>query len=271
MIKLLKNDFISTGRIMGVIYLIVIGVSTVTLLTKSAGRGVVSAIGMLILIAIALVLTILTTVFVLIDFQKTLYGDQGYLTFTLPVKSWKILASKVIVSGAWYLIDLAAIVGIFIVIAESTKELMGDNYDEASDLIQLFFGNDIESLAAMIFLKVILVYAFIVFFTNVVFFTNTLSNTKYLQKHSILYTLLFFIPIAYATLKLADFFDSKLAFSVFFIEGSPKFVAYGSEYYFLINAGYTYCDVSKIIVFIVLGIALFFATHTIMKKFVNIR
>lgn len=47
---------------------------------------------------------ILTTVFLVYDFYKTMVSDQAYLTHTLPVKTSSLIHSKIIVSVIWQII-----------------------------------------------------------------------------------------------------------------------------------------------------------------------
>lgn len=47
---------------------------------------------------------ILTFVFLVIDFYKTMVGEQGYLTHTLPVSTSTLLNSKLLISIFWQLI-----------------------------------------------------------------------------------------------------------------------------------------------------------------------
>lgn len=53
-------------------------------------------------------------IIIFVDFYQTLVTDQGYLTFTLPVRPWQILMSKVICGSVWSLIiSVITIVGTF--------------------------------------------------------------------------------------------------------------------------------------------------------------
>ncbi len=47
---------------------------------------------------------IMTSVFIVYDFYKTMVSDQAYLTHTLPVKASTLIHSKVIVSAIWQII-----------------------------------------------------------------------------------------------------------------------------------------------------------------------
>lgn len=270
MIKTLKHDFISTGRIMGVIYAIMVGIGIVTFLTKDVSEGQLSLVGVMILMLMSLCLLVLTTVVVLVDFQRSLYGDRGYLTFTLPVKSWKILASKVIVSGTWFVIALAAIMGSMWVGFTSAKDYFGDDAEMLSEMVEALIGKNVDSMIAMLIARILILFLEFCFFALVIFFTNTLSNTRYFQKHSMLFTIVFFIPIFYITYKIVEFVNNKFIFSVFFIEGKPEFVADNAIYNQYIYQ-HSHVDLSGLFIYLVLGIIVFTVTHYLMSKKVNIK
>ena len=60
-------------------------------------------------------------------FNKTLYTDQGYLTYTLPVKSKDILISKAIVSFVWLALSYIVLVGTVVGIAWYAKAKLGES------------------------------------------------------------------------------------------------------------------------------------------------
>jgi len=47
-----------------------------------------------------------TFIYMLVYFYKSMYGDEGYLTFTLPADTWQILLSKSLTAVLWEVIDL---------------------------------------------------------------------------------------------------------------------------------------------------------------------
>jgi hypothetical protein len=59
------------------------------------------AVSMVVFVTLMIGLVVMT-LFVLIQrFHKNLLGDEGYLMFTLPVKSWMHILSKLIISMLW--------------------------------------------------------------------------------------------------------------------------------------------------------------------------
>lgn len=276
MLKLLKNDFISTGRIMGVIYIIVAGVSAGTLISHYLKSGedmtVVEAMGIALLLLVSLCLFVLTVVFVLSDFQKTLYGEQGYLTFTLPVKSWMILASKVLVASVWFVIALVALLAsMWVTVVVLKEEILGENYDLIMSVLDQVTSVNVASFAFSTVIRVLLYFVQFAFFTITVFFTSTVANTRHFQKKNIFWTIVLFVPIAGVATKIADFINRKIVFSLFFVEGKLSLVTDNLEYMRLQANGNSPVDIASIFVYLILGAGIFFATHYIMNKKVNIR
>lgn len=275
--KLLKRDFISTGRILGIVYIIAAAISAILIVSsfinnsKSQDLNLVESLGILVLALISLCLFVLTTVVIFVDFHKSLYGEQGYLTFTLPVKGWQILASKTIVSVSWYLISLGAIVGSWWVIATTFKNRLGNDYLTIKDLISEILSINLDAVAFSIIASLVQYFIIFTFVTLVVFFTNTLSNTRLFQKRGILWTIVLFIPIFATIIKFATFIKSKFVCALFYVDDEIRFVTQNAEYQILTRNRNIPIDFADVFVYLAFGIAIFFATHYIMNKKVNIR
>lgn len=274
--KVIKHDFISTGRIMGIIYIIVAGISAVTLVShyaKKAGEMTVAEmLGVSVLLIVSMCLFILTVVVVLNDFQKTLYGEQGYLTFTLPVKSWMILGSKVLVSTVWFVVALAALFGsMWVTVVVLKEEVLGENYDLIMSVLSQFSTVNVSAVVISVVIRIILYFVQFAFFTITVFFTSTIANTRHFQKRSTLWTIVLFIPIAVVVSKVAGFIDDHIVFSLFILDGKLSLVTDSAEYTRLLLNGSSPIDIASIFVYLIVGAGIFYATHYIMSKKVNIR
>lgn len=88
------------------------------------------------LIAAAFVMTLVVTIQ---RFQKNLLGDEGYLSFTLPVKVHSHIDCKMIVSVMWAILSfIVAFISIIIIVAdESTRKGFSDFWRSVSE----FFGS----------------------------------------------------------------------------------------------------------------------------------
>lgn len=134
--KLCKYEFKSIIRTLGPIYLAVIAISILNgfmgvgslangyyeslMSSSSIGQGFLNLIQMLSMIAyfgILVAMSVLTLIVVIQRFYKGLLSDEGYLMFTLPVKSWQLIAAKGIVALVMSFASvLTAFVSIFILV-----------------------------------------------------------------------------------------------------------------------------------------------------------
>ncbi|MCR5302310.1 MAG: hypothetical protein K6E49_07695 [Lachnospiraceae bacterium] len=119
--KLLKHDFIATWKVMVCIdvLLVVLGVLTALVIRTiphvddSFGMSMFmfSFVGVFYIGIIAA--NIVSLIYLVMRYYKNLYTSEGYLTFTLPVKTDMIIHSKVITGSVWmflsYLFTLISI------------------------------------------------------------------------------------------------------------------------------------------------------------------
>ena len=122
--KLLKYEMKSTSRVMWFLYAAVIIVGTVIglmlhinaegdfYIEQLAGGAVVPRIAALIFIFIYGVLlaamAIMTIIMIIQRFNNNLLRGEGYLMHTLPVPTWMLILSKLIISVVWIIIGALA-------------------------------------------------------------------------------------------------------------------------------------------------------------------
>ena len=107
--KLLKHDFIATWKVPTALdaVLIVLGILTAVMIQvvphveDSFGMSMFmfSFVGLYYIGIIAA--NIVTIIYLVIRYYRNLYTSEGYLTFTLPVKTDMIIHSKVITGSVW--------------------------------------------------------------------------------------------------------------------------------------------------------------------------
>ncbi|WP_028829538.1 hypothetical protein [Proteocatella sphenisci] len=120
--KLLKYEMKGTGRTLLPFYGLMITLAAITRLFNGINIYEFSKLGQIAMgiVAFSYGLTatsvmMLTAFLVVQRFYKTVYGDEGYLTHTLPVKSRDIIISKTISSFVWVALS-ALIAGISVII-----------------------------------------------------------------------------------------------------------------------------------------------------------
>lgn len=270
--KLLKHEFIATGRIMGIVYAVVvlamgyvIGSYYINHDEVTVGR----AIGMLILVIISLGIFFLTAIIMITNFQKTLYGDQGYLSFTLPVKSVSLLTSKVMVSVVWFLAAFACVFGTMaIAFFIFRDDVAGDSYDMLESMLAMFTGGKtISTLIAYIVIEMISLFIKFAMLTVEVYFAITIANTRLFQKHYVLWTIIFSIGIIFIVEKISSLIADAVTFEVAFSDGAVSFITNSVD----VPMAAIPVDLMSIVVSLVFGAAFYYATFYVMSKKINVR
>lgn len=103
--KLIKNDMKSAARGVSNIYIAAFIVIAAMGICLFADLGIGKIVSSLALIGISIAAIVVTVMSTLGDFKKTMFGDRGYLTNTLPVKGPMTLLSKWITSMVWITIS----------------------------------------------------------------------------------------------------------------------------------------------------------------------
>ena len=185
--KLIKNEFKSTAHSMfgvfmaaGVTFLVML----LVFLFKVRALMILSSV---VLGAIAAAVLVITMFSIISMFNKSLYGAQGYLSFTLPVTGKQLLASKTIVSLIWVSISFlfAILVSVFLVVywvaqtSDNVKQVIQTIYD----MLRSMEGMP-DPQTALKFLIVMVAALFIraLFLIFKVAFSLAIANTKRFQK-----------------------------------------------------------------------------------------
>jgi hypothetical protein len=119
--KLIKYEFKATARLFLYAYLAIIVLAAVNLvLEKASGSDVTifeGIFGGLFALAIIAV-SVITLVVIVVRYYRNLLGNEGYLMFTLPVKTHSLILSKLIVGFVWTVATAAVcILGVLIISA----------------------------------------------------------------------------------------------------------------------------------------------------------
>lgn len=157
--KLFKNEMKACARLLLPIYL-VLTVCTIlnrVFLNLDIFKGVTKIIpGMIGLAYVLSIIAIIVVSFVIIilRFYKNLITDEGYLMFTLPVKTNQLINSKLIAAIIWTLLSVIAVAGsIFaVVITPERFERFKNGLAGGFDALYREFG----SLATLFIIEIIL-------------------------------------------------------------------------------------------------------------------
>ena len=99
---LLKYDFKAMFKIFLPLWGVLLVVSGINRLFTGAGLdaeqglGLVNSLMVLLYVLLIMAVMVVTTVIIIARFYQGLLKDEGYLMFTIPVKPWQLVASKLI-------------------------------------------------------------------------------------------------------------------------------------------------------------------------------
>jgi len=116
--KLMKYELKATGRVFLPMYAALLILSTASRLlgTDANTASVIATSVSGIMIGAVCVMTLILT---LQRFSKNLLGNEGYLMFTLPVGTDRLIISKLLISALWFVLSLlATLLSLMIMIGE---------------------------------------------------------------------------------------------------------------------------------------------------------
>jgi len=284
-LMLLKNDFLASARVISLFYIalvLLLGLFGVCVFLQRGdflSAEILSKVSSLhnatiaITIIVSFMLIFVTFFFVVYDFFKSLFGPQGYLSFTLPVSSNQLLGSKVIVYGGWLV--LSYIVFMFtggFLLNYTADVVIGE---EKISFVESLMGllGDFPSMTQLIAYAVyvtVLFFVMILSFVSIIYFAITLSHVRILQKHSLLASIPIFIATAIVFIAVAFKMSDVVNFVMIFNDDYT--LSFGLlESGYIVTSQYAGMKITPIFVFIILDVGMFFLTSYIMHKKVNLK
>lgn len=182
--KLIKNEFKANIHTIGMIYVVAAAAILIMMAAFIVKITWLSALATIVLIATGILAVVMTFVSVVSNFKKTLFGGQGYLSFTLPVTSGQLLAAKTITSFCWMLLSYIVAIGVFFGVYVYATAMIGEDVKMALQMITMMFeglpsGDTIKLVIALVAL---IVFIRIVVLIAQLYFAITLANTRSMQK-----------------------------------------------------------------------------------------
>ena len=120
--KLTKHEFKATARYMLPLYLVLLVLTVLNriMLNLDIYNGILSFVSntMMVFYIVSIVTVAIVTLIIMIGrFYKNLVTDEGYLTFTLPVKVTEIVNSKIIIAVLWTIISAILILASILIVS----------------------------------------------------------------------------------------------------------------------------------------------------------
>lgn len=235
--KLIKNELKAGLHSVANIY--IAAVAAVAFLAISLLFQIVwlSAISLIAVIVVALGILIVTLISVVTNFNKSMFRDQGYLTFTLPVTSGQLLFAKTLCSFFWILLSYISLIGIFFGIYMYASDQIGE---ENIAMVKILISTMAELPDTAAVIKVITVivtriFLKIIFLIAEIYFAVTLSNVRPFQRQSLVPAILIFVVLYGITTTISTLLTAyiplSLVISVQGIELTTKAMSAGGMVY----------------------------------------
>lgn len=271
--KLIKNDMKSAARGVSNIYVaafIVIATMGISLFADLGIGKVVSSVALIGVSIAAIIVTVMTTFG---DFKKTMYGDRGYLTHTLPVKGPLTLLSKWITSMVW--ITLSYLI-VFLCMGLVYYYWTGEDSSSAMSMfLQMLpeVGLPTEDILmkTLIFIAIKGIILLSVFVMEV-FLAVTLTNIRGFDRlgsvGGILYFFVIYGILTFCSSKLEDIFTSALIINS---EGAISFSTNLSVIDSVRYSGGAAVTLTQIYFQVIVAVLLFVLTAELVDKKINVK
>ncbi len=183
--KLLKYEFKATGRTFLPMFGMLLVMSLVTKFFYSrdvSNFEVPQVISMMVFIFIIAAIAVMTLVITIQRFNKNLLTDEGYLSFTLPVKAHTHIDAKMIVAFVWTV--LSVLVSMIAILILMNKELSTADFSDLFGLPQKIIAEIGGHFYLIIAEAVLLVIVAVLGSITEIYAAVTLGNMS--SKHKLL-------------------------------------------------------------------------------------
>ncbi len=267
--KLIKNEFKANIHTIGMIYVVAAAAILVMMAAYIVEITWLSAIATIVLAGTGVLAVVMTFVSVVQNFKKTLFGGQGYLSFTLPVTSGQLLAAKTITSFCWMLLSYAVAIGIFFGIYLYATAMIGEDVKFAIQMMMTMF----EGLPSGDTIKLAIAFIALIIFIRIVvliaqlYFAITIANTRIMQKLGGFATVIVFFVVFIVMQVIGVLLAQYVPLSVVL---TSEGIFYSTESTMADPLGLSF-GMAGTIFNVVCAAGLFFATAKLMNSKVNIK
>lgn len=284
-LKLIKNDFLASSRVISFFYIAsailfaVYGVCSLIVKMENISPEFLEKVtsvrtgSVIFIFVVSFLLIFVTLFFVIFDFFKSLFGAQGYLSFTLPVSSYELLGSKVIVYGGWFILSCAlCMYSFFFFMDYISSVVIGEGYISLAEELMTGILNlpSLKQFFAVAVYCIVLFFVIILNFIFISYFAISIAHVRQLQKFSLLASVPIFVAISVFFLiisfKMSDWIDFSMIlkddYTFYFGLVDPDKV---------LPATYLPLQITPIFMFVILDAVMFVLAAHVMHKKVNLK
>ncbi len=214
--KLIKNELKAGIHSIAPIYIVtaaVVGLLAISFAFEILWLAIISIIGV---VLVGIGIFAVTLISVINNFNKSMFRDQGYLTFTLPVTSGQLLFAKAFCSFLWILLSYIALIGIFAGVYGYAASQVDD---EQIAMVKIFLSTIMEipdagTIIGIIAFFVSYFFLQIIFLVSEIYFSVSLSNVRPFQKMGMGSTIIIFLSMFTVTSVISTLLKAFIPFTV---------------------------------------------------------
>jgi len=260
--KLLKHEWIATAKVLlplniFLILVTLIGKVIITIFHGSISDSVSPVIVILLTlyILILMALSVITGIYLVVRFYKNLFSNEGYLMFTLPVSTWSLLNSKLILSTFWCFITILNTIFSMFVLIGSALTKAGGNITYAK-MDKAFYHEAEMHISTLLLL--LCVFVIICSIQSMLMIYASIAIGQLFEKHKIIAAVIAYV-IFYFIIQIISFVVGMGSFYNVEIHNAKEFQTFMYE---LIPISVLFAVVLSIIYYVTTGI--------IMKKKIDL-
>lgn len=202
--RLIKHELKATSRILIPAFLVWFGIAVfqkIALMMSHTGEELFLVISSVMFFLATMAVSIIILVIIILRLYKSQLGDQGYLTFTLPVRTESVVLSKVIMAAIWQIVlVLLSILCMFMMLNNDAIEIL------KSDILPYFTFINVP------FVVMVVGHAIVSSVFEVMIIYSAIAIASLFNKHGLLLSFAFYLAI--------EFLVQILNFIAGFIVGS---------------------------------------------------
>lgn len=199
--QLIKHEFKASYRIFLMMYIGVLLISILTYGSFSLENYTMQTISTLAISFGSMAVMVIYILTIFNSYERTMYGDEAYLTHTLPVKTRYILLSKSLMAAFWGVLTVI-VCGVCAVAMMFLLMLQMSSSGEITASIAYFF--DIVGVGNCFVIAFMIILSFIQFLI-MIYFASAVSRLPGIRRFNTLVAMLVFFFASYIQGKLYSF------------------------------------------------------------------
>jgi hypothetical protein len=146
--KLIKYELKATGRLFLPLFLALLLFAVINRFTPEKFGDTPAEISIIICIMIMVGMFVMTFIMMIQRFKNNLLSDEGYLMHSLPVKPWKHILSKLLVSMLWIVVSgFTAFISILIIALNGDLTELTEFFAEFYQQVYGYLGTSVYLLS----------------------------------------------------------------------------------------------------------------------------